>query len=284
VKPRIVVLLAGLACVACSPVVADDADKDKEAEAKLREKMEEFIGADADFRRVGPFLLAGNLEDGELERCAGTVERCRTALHKQFFTKEPDELFAVYLLPNYDKYDAFCLKFDGSLPTSKYGFYMPSKKTLIMNIGTGGGTLVHEMTHALMEVDFPKVPTWFNEGLASLFEQSTTADGKIKGLVNWRLPALQEALKDGSALEWKKLTTYSGAAFYGDGSLLRYATARYLCLWLQEKGKLEDFYKKIHDGIDKDESGWEALSAMFDGKVEEAEKEWREWAKNLKRD
>ncbi|MCC6739584.1 MAG: hypothetical protein IT452_11120, partial [Planctomycetia bacterium] len=151
-------------------------------------------------------------------------------------------------------------------------------------IGTGSGTLVHEMAHALMEADFPKAPAWFNEGLASLFEQSTTADGKIRGLVNWRLPVLQEALKDGSFMKWKKLTGYAGADFYGDGSGLRYATARYLCLWLQEKGKLEAFYEKFRDGFEKDPSGWEALSAVLDGKPEEAETEWREWAKELKRD
>lgn len=274
-------VLAAAGLFACSPVRADE---DRDREAKLRSGMEEHIGADADFRRAGPFLVAGHLGEREMESCVATVERCRKALHEQFFDKEPEGLFAVYLLPDYDKYDAFCLEFMGDHPTSKYGFYLPSKRSLVMNIGTGSGTLVHEMTHALMEADFPKVPTWFNEGLSSLFEQSTTADGKIKGLVNWRLPILQGALKDGSFLEWKKLVGYTGGSFYGDGSGLRYATARYLCLWLQEKGKLEAFYEKIRDGIEKDATGWDALSAVLDGKVEEAEKEWREWAGKLKRD
>ncbi len=272
--------LAAAGLLACSPVRADD---EKDREAKLRSDMEDHIGADADFRRAGPFLVAGHLDADQMESCVGTVERCRKALHEQFFDKEPEALFAVYLLPNHDKYDAFCLEFMGDHPSSKYGFYLPSRRSLVMNIGTGTGTLVHEMAHALMEADFPKVPTWFNEGLASLFEQSTTEGGKIKGLVNWRLPILQAALKDGSFLEWSKLVEYTGGSFYGDGSGLRYATARYLCLWLQEKGKLEAFYEKIRDGIDKDAKGWEALSAILDGKVEDAEKEWREWAKGLKR-
>ena len=45
--------------------------------------------------------------------------------------------------------------------------------TMLMNISTGGGTLVHELVHALIRPDFPNVPTWFNEGLASLYEQSS---------------------------------------------------------------------------------------------------------------
>ncbi|MCE9583429.1 MAG: hypothetical protein K8T20_13165 [Planctomycetes bacterium] len=269
--------------LACSPSRADDPkEKDSDQETKLRSDMEDQIGADADFKRAGPFLVAGHLGADAMEGHAAMLERCRKALHAQFFTKEPDFLYAVYLFPNHDAYDAFCLKFTGDHASSKYGFYLPSRHALVMNIGTGGGTLVHEMTHALMEVDFPKVPTWFNEGLASLFEQSTTAGGKIKGLVNWRLPTLQSALKDGSFLEWKKLVEFNGPGFYGDGSGLRYATARYLCMWLQEKGKLEAFYVKIRDGVDKDAKGWEALSSVLDGKTEEAEKEWREWAKGLK--
>jgi len=76
---------------------------------------------------------------------------------------------------------------------------------------------VHEMTHALIEFDFPKVPCWFNEGFASLFEQCSTAGGKIRGLVNWRLPLLQRAIGDKSVLTWKKLCEYTGRDFYGTG-------------------------------------------------------------------
>ena len=32
--------------------------------------------------------------------------------------------------------------------------------------------LVHEMVHPFMDADFPACPAWFNEGLASLYEQS----------------------------------------------------------------------------------------------------------------
>ena len=40
-----------------------------------------------------------------------------------------------------------------------------------MNIGPGPGTLSHELVHPYMEANFPNVPAWFNEGLASLYEQ-----------------------------------------------------------------------------------------------------------------
>ena len=40
----------------------------------------------------------------------------------------------------------------------------------IMNIATGGGTLVHEIVHPYVEANFPGCPAWFNEGLGSLYE------------------------------------------------------------------------------------------------------------------
>ena len=41
-----------------------------------------------------------------------------------------------------------------------------------MNIATGGGTLVHEIVHPFMAANFEQCPSWFNEGLGSLYEQS----------------------------------------------------------------------------------------------------------------
>ena len=39
-----------------------------------------------------------------------------------------------------------------------------------MNSATALGTLSHELVHPYMETNFPNVPSWFNEGLASLYE------------------------------------------------------------------------------------------------------------------
>jgi len=39
-----------------------------------------------------------------------------------------------------------------------------------MNAGLGLGTLTHELIHPIVETDFPRAPTWINEGIASLFE------------------------------------------------------------------------------------------------------------------
>ena len=69
-------------------------------------------------------------------------------------------------------------------PSTPYGYFVPRERRMVMNIRTGGGTLVHEMVHALMKPDFPDVPTWFDEGLASLLEQCRfRPDGTLEGLL-----------------------------------------------------------------------------------------------------
>jgi hypothetical protein len=52
-----------------------------------------------------------------------------------------------------------------------------------------------------MEANFPESPTWFNEGLASLFEHTEDSGGHLRGRVNWRLPGLKAAVTQGAALK-----------------------------------------------------------------------------------
>jgi len=40
-------------------------------------------------------------------------------------------------------------------PSTPYGYYSSTHKALIMNIATGGGTLVHEIVHPFVEANFP---------------------------------------------------------------------------------------------------------------------------------
>lgn len=253
---------------------------------RLRAEMEKSLGGETAIRRAGHFLLGSRkVEESDLDGLEETVTKAQKALQAQYFRKEPEQPVAVYLLANADDYIAFCRDFTGQAPASRFGFYLRDRKAMVMNIGTGPGTLVHEMTHALMDPDFPGCPSWFSEGLASLYEQySFDADGRILGHENWRLPLLQRALGDRSAPSWKSLSSFTGAEFYGEGSGLRYAVARYLCLWLQEQGLLEDFYRAFRDSRANDRTGYETLCSVVGRPMDEVEKEWAAWARDLKWD
>jgi hypothetical protein len=230
-----------------------------------------------------PFVIAG---DGGRQRLQGyvdhTVRASADALHRKFFDRaRPSEPVLILLFESAQSYERLAKKWLGDEPTTPYGYFRRDN-IMVMNVGTGTGTLVHELVHALIRPDFPDVPDWFNEGLGSLFEQCTLNDGDIRGLENWRLPALQRAIRD------KKLRSLSemieDEEFYGDKHVgLNYAQARYLLMYLQEQGKLAEFYHRLRAGQAEDKSGVKTLEAVIGPKtVGEFEREWRAWVLRLR--
>ena len=162
-----------------------------------------------------------------------------------------------------DSYNKHTRLIFNDTPSTPYGYYSRSHKALIMNISTGGGTLVHEIVHPFIEANFPSCPAWLNEGLGSLYEQCGEKDGHIYGYVNWRLPGLQRAIKAGQVGSFKNLLAMKLNAFYGDDRGVNYAQARYLCYYLQEKGLLLKFYKQFHANQKSDPTGYESLKSVL---------------------
>jgi len=129
--------------------------------------------------------------------------------------------------------------------------------------------------------DFPGVPDWFNEGLASLYEQSTLGVNTIAGHENWRLPALQTAIKSNRLRPLKELIedpNYYRKDLVG----LNYAQARYLMFYLQERGLLVRYYKSFRDSTTEDKTGLKSLERLIVPQSLEAfEKDWRKWVLTL---
>jgi hypothetical protein len=168
------------------------------------------------------------------------------------------------------------------VPSTPYGFYSPCDHALIMNVSTGYGTLVHEMVHPLMEANFPAAPAWFDEGLASLFEQPSDAGGHLRGGTNWRLAGLQRAIEAGREEPLGALVATSRRGFYSDDSGLHYAEARYLLYYLQEKGLLVTFYRRFSAGGDGDPTGRAALEGVLGARLEAFEPTWKAFVLGLR--
>lgn len=194
----------------------------------------------------------------------------------------PDKPIVVLLFHGQDSYRKACKDVLGVSNPPYYGFCRTSERLLVMDINTGGGTLVHELVHVMIGFDFPEIPDWFNEGMGSLYEQCDYRENRLVGLVNWRLPGLQKALADGKL---GSLEALPGADFRGANEGLNYAQARYLCMYMQEKGLLEDFYRTFRDRRDEDPTGLKFLKEAFASRgLADVDKEWRAWVKTLKFD
>jgi hypothetical protein len=231
-----------------------------------------------------PFVVVGDEAPRVVERRAEqTVKWAVARLKAAYFEVEPKDIIDVWLFKDKDSYEKHALAIFGDEPTTPFGYSSQEHKALIMNIATGGGTLVHEMVHPFMDSDFPQCPTWFNEGLASLYEQSSEVDGRIWGLTNWRLAGLQTAIREKRVPTFEKLTHTTSGEFYGEDRGVNYAQARYLCYYLQGKGLLQRFYRRFKAGGAADPSGCETLKAVLGEKDMGAfQKTWEEFVLGLR--
>lgn len=249
---------------------------------KIKEEVKKELGEEFSIEVIeGWFVTAGNAKGNNSAK--RVIRGVYNAMYKDFLSKKIDYPIKVYLFKDKESYEAYHVKTYGKKPSTPFGFYNSGDRKMVMNIGTGTGTLVHELIHPLLDHDFPGVPAWFNEGFASLFEACTFADdGSIKGLVNWRLPGLQKAIRDGGLVPLRTLISTTTDEFYGEKMGIHYAEARYLCLYLQEKGLLKEFYTSFRDGYKEEKTGARALEKVTGKRVEDLEQEWIEWAKPLR--
>ena len=211
-----------------------------------------------------PFVVIGD-EPAETvkERAENTVKWTVDKLKQDFFTKDPNEILDIWLFKDAASYEKNTKLLFGEKPGTPYGYYSSAHKALIMNIATGGGTLVHEIVHPFMEANFPACPAWLNEGLGSLYEQSGEVGGHIHGFTNWRLPGLQRAIASGTVPSFKVLTALDANGFYNEDKGTNYGQSRYLCYYLQEKGLLIKFYHEFYAHQKEDPTGYKSLQKIL---------------------
>lgn len=257
--------------------------RSEEEERAIRREIRRELGEGFLIERLeDAFWIATNDTAESLVSYRATVSRMTRHLYAHFFTRRPERPLRVYLFKDKESYEAYCRAAYERPPATPYGFYMARERKMVMNISTGTGTLAHELVHPLLGEDLPGAPSWFNEGFASLYEQSIERDGAMTGLVNWRLSGLKAAFGTSRAVALEDLLRQSTDRFYGDDRGVNYATARYLCLYLQERGELIPFYKSFKGAFTEDPTGRAALERSTGRSLADLEASWRAWVRDLK--
>jgi len=230
-----------------------------------------------------PFVVVGD-EPAEVvrQRADETIRWAVKKLKQDYFAKDPVDILDIWLFKDSASYEKHARLIFNDKPTTPYGYYSRGHKALIMNISTGGGTLVHEIVHPFVEANFPECPSWLNEGLGSLYEQCGEQDGHIHGFVNWRLPGLQKAIKAGTVPSFEELTSLDSRGFYNDDRGVNYAQSRYLCYYLQERALLVKFYQQFHAQQKSDPTGYKSLmSVLGNPNMDRFKKEWEKYVLGL---
>ncbi|MCP4137075.1 MAG: hypothetical protein GY754_39265 [bacterium] len=228
-----------------------------------------------------PFFVIGNMPRKVLEDrwAKGTIAWAVEKLKERYFKKDPNKILDIWLFKDNHSYRRYAKLLWNSEPSTHFGYYSRHHGVLVMNIATGGGTLVHEIVHPFMESNFEDCPDWFNEGMGSLYEQSFSLDGKIIGLTNWRLAGLQQSIRYKRLPSFK--TLLSSKEFYSLD--YGYAQARYLCYYLQNRGLLEKFYQSFTANVKKDPTGYKTLKKVLGVRdMNLFQKKWEAWVMKLK--
>ncbi len=260
--------------------VAAAAPTKEELDTRAAELAKQLKGQGFTVTVTAPFVVVGDESAAKVRSRVNFVDWVVRLIEKDYFDKQPDKILVIWLFRNITTYKAGAKKFFDDTPDTPYGYYSSDDNALIMNIGPGAGTLSHELVHPYIEANFPDAPSWFNEGLASLYEQPRERDGHMWGTTNWRLPGLTAMIKAKTLPTLKSLLSTSRNGFY-EADFDAYAYARFLCQYLQDKGKLREFYKAFL--VDKDHTGVTALEKILGKSLEEFQPEFNRWALSLRR-
>ena len=230
-----------------------------------------------------PFVVIGNEPPKRVrQRAEQTVAWFTDRIRKLYFKKDPLDIYDIWLFKDDSSYRKYAEELFHDTPDTPFGYCSDADAALVMNIGTGGGTLCHEIVHAFTAANFPECPSWFNEGLASLYEQCGSRGGRLVGFTNWRLAGLKQEIQAETLPSFKTLISTTTHQFYNMMKGNNYAQARYLCYYLQEKGLLETYYHAFQKNVKQDPAGYETLKTVLRKTDMDAfQKQWENWVLKL---
>lgn len=248
-----------------------------------------------------PWVLAGDLAEAELQgKFAETVQRACDALVASYFRRLPDRPVTILMFGTEATYRQAAEQLFFDRGVSRFGYYKPGRRTVLVNLAEGDSGLLHELTHVLMDADFPDAPHWLQEGLAALHEgcdvhtsgghdAATGSEDELSGLRetqaeatqliphhNWRWTVLKLAAAENRLPPVKELISES--PFRGAGEALDFAYARYFCWFLQERGKLQPLYVTLRARPATDPAGAATLLELLDRQDwESVDRNFRAW-------
>lgn len=288
-------LVVALLAASTHPLFVSAAEKERKESASKGFTAADFESHLADLKKKlpskdfqivvqKPFVVIGDESLANVKDWAqGTVAWAVDRLKKEYFAKDPDHIIDIWIFKDKESYEKNTLAVFAEKPHTPFGYYSYRHRALIMNIDTGSGTLVHEIVHPYVAANFPDCPSWFNEGLASLYEACREKNGRIWGQTNWRLRGLHGAIGDKSLISFEKLCATTSHEFYETDRGANYAQARYLCYYLQEKGLLRQFYREFRASVKKDPTGYQTLCRILgEPDMEEFQEEWQAYVLKLR--
>ncbi len=227
------------------------------------------------------FVAPPGTSRSSLRRASRFAARVLRAYYAGRFDRRLSQPVTAVLLPDAVAYDRYCTERSVRGCDRSLGHYDAATRRIVVNLGPGYGTLAHELVHPIVREDFPEVPLWLEEGIASLYEHVTVdSSGGIRALPNQRAADLSQRLSAEAGAfpgTLEELLRLRDESFHDAQRRAHYAAARSFCLWLDEQGKLWPFYRAYRKNHALDPNGESALTATLGASLAEANASWLAW-------
>lgn len=238
------------------------------------------------------------------------MRRVLTRYFVDRFDTIPSKAAYIVLFSSYDTFDKYSRQHYGIGGTENLGGYDRDRREIIVDVSAGEpslGSIGHELAHVILDEDFVLAPRWFNECVATVFEQPRwDEDGSLHGAkVGRRYKLLTDALASPSMAPLARFDTLFGmtdAEFLGFDptvgveatkkdprlmkaararNLLHHAVARYACLWLDDLDppKLTAFYRAWREDYATDRTGKATFERIVGEPPEAVQARWAAWVK-----
>lgn len=267
---------------------ADDAERLTRECGLVAESLRARLPVGSSVGVYAPFVVAGDMQEERLEEFyKSAIEPFAQFVRESYSFAPPTEPITIIACSTEVGFRHYADWLYADRPASRFGYYKPATRTLLVNLATGLGALAHELTHALLAFELPGAPAWLEEGLATHHEsffqnwgpasdptvathvsQPDPSDGRrtvvLRALRQERLPALAELVH--------------ARRLQGDREAVYYAQAGHFCTYLQERALLPDLIARLGSDTRPPESH---LRAVFSNQtLAEIDADFRSWLRS----
>lgn len=236
--------------------------------AEARSELQAELGPRFETLIAGPYVIAA--PTGEAQRWQTRFTTLLSGYTRYFEVRglslrRPSFPLVVVVLPSREDFVRYCRTHSNEIPAQVVGSYFPkSNRCVLYQIpGIGGtdwaeteATIVHEAVHQLahntgVHERLSENPTWFVEGLATMFEQPAVYDSSLnRSSIETRMHAgkvrdLQPLLRNPALLEAHVAGLITDDALFSRSGLTAYALGWAMTFYLSERmpNELQKFLK-----------------------------------------
>jgi hypothetical protein len=230
----------------------------------------------------------------ELKRVGESLEQYLQFFVSEYGMRRPSSLITVYFAADRSQLRDLARRLHGiDLAPGSIGYSFPADQSMVgWADGKAYGTFAHELFHVMVRGNFGDIPPFLDEGMAALYEVSGFERGRAVGVSNWRgallskswaeRPRIRELVQmNRSAFDDDTRSSDAGA---GGRQAANHATARYLMLYLQERGELLPVYKAFRNRKVNDRpaaQGGALVESVLGRSLDAVDAEFAEWFRKL---